>query len=69
MILVAGGGLVVLMACLLPFSLRMLKRANKTALLRTPEHLNLLLEDDAPMPEVASRSFFSPDAKLDKKKR
>ncbi|VVQ22501.1 Protease HtpX [Pseudomonas fluorescens] len=96
MILVAGGGLVVLMACLLPFSLRMLKRANKTALLLTPEHfvfanlkaplpirhvadfglqmgqglhLNLLLEDDAPMPELASRSFFSPDAKLDKKKR
>ena len=92
----AGGGLVVLMACLLPFSLRMLKRANKTALLLTPEHfvfanlkaplpirhiadfalqmgqglhLNLLLEDDAPMPELASRSFFSPDAKLDKKKR
>ncbi|VVM55531.1 M48 family metallopeptidase [Pseudomonas fluorescens] len=96
MILVAGGGLVVLMACLLPFSLRLLKRANKTALLLTPEHfvfanfkaplpirhvadfglqmgqglhLNLLLEDDAPMPELASRSFFSPDAKLDKKKR
>ncbi|MNF41449.1 Protease HtpX [compost metagenome] len=92
----AGGGLVVLMACLLPFSLRMLKRANKTALLLTPEHfvfanfkaplpiqhiadfglqvghgvhLNLLLEDDAPMPELASRSFFSPDAKFDKKKR
>ncbi|WP_131107165.1 M48 family metallopeptidase [Pseudomonas sp. Sample_10] len=96
MILVAGGVLVVLMACLLPFSLRLLKRANKTALLLTPEHfvfanlkaplpirhvadfglqmgqglhLNLLLEDDAPMPELASRSFFSPDAKLDKKKR
>ena len=28
-----------MMACLLPFSLRMLKRANKTALLRMPEHL------------------------------
>ncbi|WP_223595980.1 M48 family metallopeptidase [Pseudomonas sp. A-R-19] len=96
MILVGGGVLIVLMACLLPFSLRMLKRANKTALLLTPEHfvfanlkaplpirhvadfglqvgqgvhLNLLLEDDAPMPELASRSFFSPDAKLDKKKR
>ncbi|CAI8749181.1 M48 family metalloprotease [Pseudomonas sp. IT-P4] len=96
MILAAGGVLVVLMACLLPFSLRLLKRANKTALLLTPEHfvfanlkaplpirhvadfglqmgqglhLNLLLEDDAPMPELASRSFFSPDAKLDKKKR
>ena len=39
MILVAGGVLVVLMACLLPFSLRLLKRANKTALLRMPEHL------------------------------
>ncbi|WP_223503830.1 M48 family metallopeptidase [Pseudomonas sp. BF-R-24] len=96
MMQVAGGGLVVLMACLLPFSLRMLKRANKTALLLTPEHfvfanlksplpirhvadfglrtgqgvhLNLLLEDDAPLPELTSRSFFSPDAKLDKKKR
>ncbi|MGF6201422.1 M48 family metallopeptidase [Pseudomonas laurylsulfatiphila] len=88
--------LLISMAFLLPLSLRMLTRANKTALLLTPEHfvfanfkaplpiqhvadfglqvghgvhLNLLLEDDAPMPELASRSFFSPDAKLDKKKR
>jgi Zn-dependent protease with chaperone function len=96
MMQLGGGVLIILMACLLPFSLRLLKRANKTALLLTPEHfvfanlkaplpirhvadfglqmgqglhLNLLLEDDAPMPELASRSFFSPDAKLDKKKR
>jgi Zn-dependent protease with chaperone function len=96
MMQLAGILLVISMACLLPFSLRMLKRANKTALLLTPEHfvfanlkaplpirhvadfglqmgqglhLNLLLEDDAPMPELTSRSFFSPDAKLDKKKR
>jgi hypothetical protein len=49
MILVAGGGLVVLMACLLPLSLRMLKRANKTALLRTPEHL-VFANLKAPLP-------------------
>jgi Zn-dependent protease with chaperone function len=88
--------LLICMAFLLPLSLRMLTRANKTALLLTPEHfvfanfkaplpirhvadfglqvgqgvhLNLLLEDDAPMPELASRSFFSPDAKLNRKKR
>ncbi|MBV7566028.1 M48 family metallopeptidase [Pseudomonas sp. PDM27] len=88
--------LLISMAFLLPLSLRMLTRANKTALLLTPEHfvfanfkaplpiqhvadfglqvghgvhLNLLLEDDAPMPELASRSFFSPDAKLNRKKR
>lgn len=95
-ILVTGGMLACLMACVLPFSLRMLMRADKTALLLTPDHfvfanlkqplpiqhiadfglrvgqglhLNLLLEDDAPMPELASRSFFAPDVKLDKKKR
>jgi Zn-dependent protease with chaperone function len=88
--------LLICMAFLLPLSLRMLTRANKTALLLTPEHfvfanfkaplpirhvadfglqvgqgvhLNLLLEDDAPMPELSSRSFFSPDAKLNRKKR
>lgn len=88
--------LLICMAFLLPLSLRMLTRANKTALLLTPEHfvfanfkaplpirhvadfglqvgqgvhLNLLLEDDAPMPELASRSFFSPDAKLNRQKR
>lgn len=88
--------LLICIAFLLPLSLRMLTRANKTALLLTPEyfvfanfkaplpirhvadfglqvgqgvHLNLLLEDDAPMPELASRSFFSPDAKLNRKKR
>jgi len=49
MILVAGGGLVVLMACLLTFSFRMLKRANKTALLRTPEHL-VFANLKAPLP-------------------
>lgn len=95
-ILVTGGMLACLMACVLPFSLRMLMRADKTALRLTPDqfvfanlkqplpiqhiadfglrvgqgvHLNLLLEDDAPMPELASRSFFAPDVKLDKKKR
>ncbi|MNC56365.1 hypothetical protein D3C75_1059560 [compost metagenome] len=31
--------------------------------------LNIQLEDDAPLPELASRSFFSPDAKVFKKKR
>lgn len=96
-ILFASGGIIaVLMACLLPFSLRMVMRARTTALLLTPDHfifanlkaplatqhiadfglsignsvvLNLLLEDDAPMPEVTSRSFFAPDAQVIKKNR
>lgn len=95
-LLAAGGVLTFMMACMLPMSLRLLMRADKTALLLTPEHfvfanlkaplpiqhvadfglrvgqgvhLNLLLEDDAPMPELSSRSFFAPDVKLDKKKR
>lgn len=31
--------------------------------------LNVLLEDDAPLPEQVSRSFFVPDAKVLKKQR
>ncbi|MNZ38912.1 heat shock protein HtpX [compost metagenome] len=95
-LIVTGCVLIFTVACILPFALRMRARADKTALLLTPDHLvfsnfkaplpiqhiadfglqvgqgvilNIQLEDDAPLPELASRSFFSPDAKVFKKKR
>ena len=92
-----GGGVALLITlCTLPFGLRFFRRANKTALLLTPDHfvfanlkaplpirdiadfslhvgsvlmLTVLLEHDAPLPELTPRSFFSPDAVLNKKKR
>ncbi|WP_268796911.1 M48 family metallopeptidase [Pseudomonas huanghezhanensis] len=96
MIFIVGGALIGVMLFVLPYSLRLYRRADKTALSLTPDHfafanlkapiptrhiadfglqvgqgvvLNILLEDDAPLPEVASRSFFAPGAKVLKKQR
>ncbi|RAU47861.1 MULTISPECIES: M48 family metallopeptidase [unclassified Pseudomonas] len=93
---VTGAILAVLMACLLPMTLRLVMRARIPALKLTPDHfvfanlkaplaiqhvadfgltlgnglvLNVLLEDDAPLPEVTSGSFFAPNAQVIKKKR
>lgn len=93
---VGGGIALFIMLCMLPFALRLFRRAHKTALLLTPDHLvfanlkaplsmrdiadfnlqvgsgvilTVLLEDDAPLPELTSRSFFAPDVVLNKKKR
>ncbi|WP_296186180.1 M48 family metallopeptidase [Pseudomonas sp. UBA1879] len=93
---ILGGVLMSLAVFGLPHTLRLLLRADTTALLLTPDHfvfanlkaplpiahindfglqigkgilLNLLLEDDAPLPELTSRSFFAPDARLNKKSR
>jgi len=94
--LVVAAVIAVLMAAVMPYSVRMILRARTTALRLTPDHfvfanlkapvpsrdiadfglttgngtiLNLLLEDDAPMPEVMSRSFFGAHAKVLPKKR
>ncbi|WP_092406147.1 M48 family metallopeptidase [Pseudomonas sp. NFACC02] len=96
MVYIIGGVLMALAAIGLPYTLRLVLRADTTALLLTPDHfvfanlkaplpiehindfglhvgkgimLNLLLEDDAPMPELISRSFFAPGARLNKKSR
>ena len=93
---VGAGIALFIMLCMLPFGLRLFRRAHKTALLLTPDHfvfanlkaplpirdiadfnlqvgnvvmLTILLEDDAPLPELTSRSFFAPDVALNKKKR
>ncbi len=93
---VGAGIALFMMLCMLPFGLRLFRRAHKTALLLTPDHfvfanlkaplpirdiadfnlqvgnvvmLTILLEDDAPLPELTSRSFFAPDVALNKKKR
>lgn len=93
---VGGGIALFIMICMLPFGLRLFRRAYKTALLLTPDHLvfanlkqplatrdiadfnlqfgngvilTVQLEDDAPLPELTSRSFFAPDVVLNKKKR
>lgn len=95
-LLIAAGILMLFAALLLPFALRLCLRANKTALVLTPDHfvfanlkspipvqhiadfdlhvaygafLTLHLDDEAPLPERASRSFSSPNAKVFKKKR
>ncbi|KPB52414.1 MULTISPECIES: M48 family metallopeptidase [Pseudomonas syringae group] len=94
--LIAGGILTLFMLILLPALLRLCLRADKTALVLTPDHfvfanlkspvpvhhiadfglhvaygtiLTLYLEDDAPLPERASRSFSMPNAKVHSKKR
>lgn len=94
--LVGGGIVLFIVLCMLPFGLRLFRRAHKTALLLTPDHLvfsnlktplpirdiadfnlqvgngfilTVQLEDDAPLPELTSRSFFAPDVVLNKKKR
>ncbi|EPM61860.1 peptidase M48, Ste24p [Pseudomonas syringae pv. actinidiae ICMP 19071] len=95
-LLIAGSVLTLLMLILLPAVLRLCLRADKTALVLTPDHfvfanlkspipikdiadfelhiaygtfLTLHLEDDAPLPERASRSFSVPNARVFKKKR
>nr|WP_197985822.1 M48 family metallopeptidase [Pseudomonas sp. CFBP 8772] len=93
---VGAGIALFIMLCMLPFGVRLFRRAHKTALLLTPDHfvfanlkaplpirdiadfnlqvgnvvmLTILLEDNAPLPELTSRSFFAPDVALNKKKR